>query len=211
MIVAVLASWAAACPAAEPKWQDLFDGKSLEGWKVTNFGGEGEVKVNEGVIRMDFGSSLTGITYTGKLPKSDFEVELEAKRVDGIDFFCATTFPVQDSFCTLVVGGWAGSVVGLSNIDDEDASQNETTRFMTFRNDRWYKVRIRVTKEKIMAWIDDRKIVDQVITDRKIDVRPEVELSQPLGISAWESQAELRKIRLRKLSKAGAATEPTTK
>ena len=27
--------------------QPLFDGKSLEGWKVTDFGGEGEVKVEE--------------------------------------------------------------------------------------------------------------------------------------------------------------------
>ena len=184
---------------AEPKWRDLCDGKTLAGWKVTNFGGEGDVNVENGTIEMDFGSSLTGITYTKELPKTNYELQLEAKRVDGIDFFCATTFPVQNSFCTLIVGGWAGSVVGLSNIDDEDASQNASTRFMTFRNDQWYKIRLRVTKERIAAWIDEKKVVDQSIAGKKIDIRPEVELSRPLGIAAWESRAALRNIRLRTL------------
>ena len=27
------------------KWRDLFDGKTLEGWEKTNYGGEGEVEV----------------------------------------------------------------------------------------------------------------------------------------------------------------------
>ncbi len=200
IVFSLVVCHAQAGKVKEPKWRDLFDGKSLAGWKVTNFGGEGDVEVVDGTIEMDFGGSLTGITYTKEVPKSNYEIRMDAKRMDGIDFFCTTTFPVRDSFCSLVVGGWAGSIVGLSNIDGEDASANETTRFVKFKSDQWYRIRIRVTNKKIQAWIDDKQIVDQEIGGRKLSTRPEVELSQPLGIAAWETRAALRRIQLRRLT-----------
>ena len=50
----------------------LFDGKSLTGWKSTNFGGEGEVRVADGAVVMEQGSNMTGITYTrGDFPRMD--------------------------------------------------------------------------------------------------------------------------------------------
>ena len=58
---------------------------------------------------------------------SDYEVTLEAMRVDGNDFFCGMTFPAGKDPCTLIVGGWGGTVVGLSSINGMDASENETT------------------------------------------------------------------------------------
>lgn len=182
-----------------PAWQPLFDGKSLEGWRITDFGGQGEVHVEDGQLMLEFGSSLTGTTCTRELPKTNYEVRLEAMQVDGIDFFCGMTFPVGDSHCSFIVGGWAGAVVGLSNIDDRDASENETTRYMTFKNKVWYRVRVRVTPERIQAWIDDKKIVDQVITGRKISTRPEMDLSKPFGIAAWQTRAALKNIELRVL------------
>jgi hypothetical protein len=184
---------------ADRKERALFDGKTLAGWKVTNFGGEGEVKVEDGMILLDFGSSLTGITYQGKLPTTNYEISLEAQRLDGNDFFCGLTFPVAKSHCSLILGGWAGSVVGLSSIDGQDASQNETTRFMSFKSKKWYRVRVRVEPEQIQAWVDDEKIVDQNIKDRAISTRVEVDLSKPLGIAAFETRAALRNIRLREL------------
>src|SRR5437867_1907393 len=66
------------------KWQSLFNGKSLAGWKATNFGGEGEVTVRDGTVIMEQGNDLTGITYTrGDFPRVDYEVTLEGKRVAG--------------------------------------------------------------------------------------------------------------------------------
>ena len=186
----------------EVKWRDLFDGRTLTDWKITNFGGEGEVTVEDGEIHMDFGSSLTGITYKGKnLPRTNYEISLEAMKVDGVDFFCALTFPVDKSYCSFVVGGWAGAVVGLSSIDGKDASENKTTRYMNFDSERWYKIRLRVTPKNISAWIDKKQVVDQSIVGHKISTRGEVDLSTPLGIAAWETQSALRKIRIRKLSK----------
>jgi hypothetical protein len=181
-------------------WTSLFDGKTLGPWQPAVFGGEGEVRVEDGLISLDFGEMLTGITWTEDFPKSDYEIRLEAKRIDGIDFFCALTFPVQDSHCTLVVGGWAGAVVGLSNIDDRDASENETTRYMAFDEDRWYRIRVRVTAERIQAWIDDERVVDQSIRGRRVTIRPEVDLCRPLGIAAWQTRAALRNVEYRRLT-----------
>lgn len=177
----------------------LFSGNSLDGWKIVNFGGEGEVYVEEGAIHLEMGDSLTGITYQGPVPETNYEISLNAKRVAGIDFFCGLTFPVGQSHCSFIVGGWAGTVVGLSSIDGQDASENETRKFMDFPNGRWYRIRVRVTPQSILAWIDDEQVVKQNIVGREISIRGEVELSKPLGIATWETAAALRNIQLRKL------------
>ncbi len=182
-------------------WQPLFDGKTLDNWQRTKFGGEGPVTVEDGQIVLGMGGAdLTGITWTGTaLPKTNYELALQARRLDGNDFFAGITFPVGDSFCSLILGGWAGTVVGLSSIDGMDASENETSQSITFEDRRWYDVRIRVTPEKIQAWLDERQIIDQNIAGRKIHTRGEVDLSQPLGVAAWRTKSALRNIRLRRL------------
>jgi hypothetical protein len=180
----------------------LFDGKSLDGWKKTEFGGEGGVEVRDGAILLETGNPMTGITWTGRHPNMDYEISLQAKRVNGSDFFCGLTFPVGDSPCSFIVGGWGGGVVGLSSLDGSDASENETTRYQEFESDRWYTVRVRVTKHKIEAWLDDKQMVDVETKDRRIGIRPEVELSRPLGISCYMTTAALRDIKVRKLDAA---------
>lgn len=185
----------------EKKWTSLFDGKTLKGWEVTKFGGEGEVLVKDGAIVLEFGADLTGIHTKRKLPKINYEVELEAQRFDGSDFFCGFTFPVKDDPCSLILGGWGGSVCGLSSIDRLDASENETTTYQTFKNKQWYHVRLRVTEKRISAWLDKKQIVKQDIDGRKISVRGEVDASRPFGFAAWQTTAALRKIRIRELTK----------
>ena len=201
LVAAFSANWrAGAEPDRGPQhtgWRNLFDGKTLKGWKITKFGGEGEVRVEKATIVMEFGSPLTGITYQGELPKGDYELSLEAQKLDGNDFFCALTFPVGKSHCSLVVGGWGGSVVGISSIDGHDASENPTTRYMSFDKNRWYRIRVRVQADRIQAWIDDQEVVNQDVHGRHLDTRVEVELSKPLGIAAFETRAALRNIRLR--------------
>ena len=141
-----------------PAAKDLFNGKTLEGWKVTDFGGEGKVVVRDGTIVMERGNQMTGITWTGKPPRSNYELTLEGKRIEGSDFFCTTTFPVGDNYCSFVTGGWGGSVIGLSNVDHMDASENQTSASREFKNGTWYQFRIRVTDEKIEVWIDKDQV-----------------------------------------------------
>ncbi len=184
---------------AEPAWRPLFDGESLKGWKITGFGGEGEVVVRDGMIDMGMGSFLTGITYTEKAPKCDYEIRMEAMRIDGNDFFGTITFPVNESYCSLVVGGWGGAVVGISCINRADASENETTKFMKFDSKKWYRIRVQVRKDHLNAWIDDKPVVDLDLKGRTLTTRSEVFLSEPLGIASFITRAGLRKIELREL------------
>jgi hypothetical protein len=186
--------------STEPAWQPLFDGKSLANWKSTKFIGEGAVKVENGQIILEAGHDLTGITWVGPdLPTTNYEIALQAMRVEGRDFFAGVTFPVGRSFCSLILGGWGGTVVGLSSINDEDASENHTSQSVDFESGRWYNIRIRVTPAKIEAWLDDRQIISQDLEGNKITTRMEVDLSQPLGVASWRTKSALRDFRLRRL------------
>src|SRR5439155_26983278 len=181
-----------------PGWVSLFDGKTLKGWKESNFDGRGEVKVKDGQIIMEMGV-MTGITWTNPVVRMNYEISVEAMRVQGNDFFCGLTFPVSKDPCSLIVGGWGGGVVGLSSLDGEDAANNETTKVAEFEKGRWYAIKVRVQPARIQAWIDGEKYVDVDTTDRKISIRIEVELSRPLGIASWNTKAALKNIRMRKL------------
>jgi hypothetical protein len=202
-----LASVAAAAPLlrsvtqpGETPWQSLFDGKSLGAWKPTAFGGEGEVTVEDGRIILGTGSDLTGITWTGTgLPTTNYEIALQAMRLSGIDFFCGLTFPVDTTFCSFILGGWSGTIIGLSSLDGRDASENETTKHRNLDDRRWYSVRLRVETGRIQAWLDDESVVDVKTMGRKVGIRPEIADSRPLGIASWRTRAALKDLRLRRL------------
>jgi hypothetical protein len=182
-------------------WKPLFDGKSLSGWKVTDFAGHGEVEVRDGRLVVSMGAMLSGVNYTNKTPGLDYELSLEAMRVEGSDFFCGLTFPVDDSHLTFVVGGWGGGIVGISSLDGYDASENETTKYLSFEKGKWYTVRVRVTAKKLEAWIDDNKVVNVNLEGRRLSLRAgEIELSKPLGIATYVTTGAFRNIRLRPLS-----------
>src|ERR1041385_42647 len=89
-------------PPLEGKgWQAMFDGESLNGWRVTGFSGRGPVECRNGLILLRAGDPLTGIHWTNEVPRTNYEITLEAMRVGGMDCFCGLTFPVGDSFCCL--------------------------------------------------------------------------------------------------------------
>ena len=180
-------------------WKPLFDGKTLKGWKISDFYGESEVGVKDGAIVMTPGVFMAGVTATQKIPKINYEVSLEAQRVKGTDFFCGLTFPVEDEFCSLIVGGWGGGVVGLSSLNGMDASENETTTYREFENKKWYPIKLRVTAERITAWIDGEKMVDVDIEDSTLSTRLEVEWSKPFGIATWSTTGAIRDIKIREL------------
>ena len=188
-----------------PEWRSLFDGKSMKNWKNTEFGGEGEVAVTDGMIVMQQGSELTGVTWDGgEIPKINYEISLMAQRIDGSDFFCGLTFPIKDDPCSFIVGGWGGGVVGISSLDGLDAANNETSRYESFQKGRWYKIRLRVSEKGLMSWIDEKQVVGVETKGRKISIRHEVELSRPLGISCYSTVAGIKDIKIRELTKAEA-------
>jgi len=190
--------------SAKPFRSDIviFDGKTLTGWKPTNFGGEAEVSVKDGAILLPVGNDMTGITWkdASLIPKTGYILELEAQRVDGSDFFCGLTFPVGKDPCSLILGGWGGGVCGLSSINGFDASENETTVYREFKNKKWYRVKLQVCNDRIQVWLDKENIVDQPRKDRMFSIRLECELSRPLGFATWRTTGALRKLKLRKMT-----------
>ena len=202
---AVLACGAAGVLAGQSStppvgWISLFDGKSLSGWKETPFSGRGKVQVKDGMILIGKGH-MTGITWTGEFPRSGYEVRFEAARMEGNDFFAAITFPVKDSFCSWINGGWDGTVVGLSNLDGNDASENDTSTVRDFVRGRWYAFRLAVTVSRIQGWIDDEVVIDVEITGRKVGLRfDEIDLCTPLGFASYSTVAGLRRVEYRRLA-----------
>ncbi|MDP3069279.1 MAG: DUF1080 domain-containing protein [Opitutaceae bacterium] len=205
---------ASVLPGAEPAWQSLFDGKTLAGWAESGFEGVSSVKVEApfrggpGAIVIEAGTTLSGVTSTrgSALPRTHYEITLEAMRLAGGDFFCGLTFPVGKSACSFIVGGWGGILVGISSVDYSDASDNETTKSRDFEDNRWYRIRVRVTDVKIEAWIDTEQMVELELKDRKVMMRPgDIEKSQPLGLATFMTRAAIRDIRLRRLTPAEIA------
>lgn len=202
---------AACVAAAEPekkeegkdaKWQPLFNGKNLDGWKKTNFGGEGEVKVEDGKLILEMGQPLSGVHWEKKDPplRQNYEIRLEAMRVKGSDFFCGLTMPFGESHCTFICGGWGGGLTGISSLNGFDASENATTGYQEFKNGTWYKIRVRVEPKRIQCWIDDKQVVDQEIEEgTKVDTRIEVDASKPLGLATYETEAAIRNFEIRPL------------
>ena len=165
----------------------------LEGWQSTNFGGEGEVDVEDGVLTMRSGQPLTGINWKGKeFPKENFEMRWSARRMDGSDFFAGVTFPVGDQYATFICGGWGGGLVGLSSINGNDASENQSASFMSFKNKQWYAFRVRVDATHVTAWIDDEEVFKVEREGTKFSLRAEVLKSRPLGYCAFQSKIEVK-------------------
>ena len=76
MALALIAAWGGDGRADDPGWVSLFDGKSLDGWKVN--GGFAAYKVEDGAI---VGSTVEGSpnTFLCKGDFKDFVLELEVK------------------------------------------------------------------------------------------------------------------------------------
>jgi len=193
----------ASCQSPPPPspWHELFDGSSLGQFVSTEFGGQGEVTVRDGRLQLGIGNPLTGVTWTGALPPAEYELEVTSRRELGSDFFCGLTFPVGDSHLTLVLGGWGGSVCGLSSLNGLDAAHNETRRTRYFAPGRDCTVRVIVTRDRVAVTLDGEDFLGVALAGRVCGLRPEVLLSRPLGLASFATEASVRSCRWRALTR----------
>ncbi|MDA0373824.1 MAG: DUF1080 domain-containing protein [Planctomycetota bacterium] len=184
----------------------LFDGKSLGAFRSSAFGGDGEVHVEDGRMILEMGSPLTGVTWSGEpLPTVDYELRFTAARLAGTDFFCGLTFPVGERSLSLILGGWGGSVCGISSLDGLDASENETTRFVYLETGKAFDVRVVVTAERLTVHVDGEALADVELAGKELDIRPEVDRSRPLGIASFGTRAAIGPITLRRTPRRPSA------
>lgn len=194
----------------EEKWTPLFDGKTLGCWENGGDAGGIEPTIKDGCLVLGMGAMSSGVRYNeekaGKpFPKTNYEIEYVAKRQLGNDFFAAMTFPVGDSACTLINGGWGGTLFGLSSLDNMDASENNTSSYYAFKNKMWYVFRIRVTDRVITAWLDDEKMIETFTDGHEVSIRIEMSRYQPFGIASWITEGWVRSIRYRLLDESEIA------
>lgn len=203
-LVAVAAGSISACRPPQPSEWKLLGSELAHAWKKAGIPGEGAFTILHGAIRLEPGQPMTGTRFdawqTYKLPVTRYVIEYEAMRVEGNDFFGTVTFPVQDSHVSLIIGGWGGTLVGISSIDDMDANENNTRGNAYFKNNTWYKVRVEVRDEDLRAWIDSKLFVNTSLKGHKLGLRPgDIEKCVPFGFASYETRAHVRAVTIRRL------------
>lgn len=201
--------------AANQKTIKVFNGKDLKGisiLKKSYYEDHGKVEVVKGELVINKGLPGSGIAIDPKviknLPRMNYEVFLEGKRIEGDDFFCGLTFPINQSYCTMILGGWGGGSIGLSNVDSMSAIENETTEFHDFKNNEWYEIHLVVSEKSIKAtlnqkgWKEKKSLFSIDPTEHKFDIWWEQEPARPFGITTWSTKAAFRKIEIRELKSA---------
>ena len=182
-------------------WQSLFDGKTLKGWEMVRYSGGGEPYVRNGAIVLPRATVgvMTGVRWVGEpLPVNNYVVYYEARRVVGGDIFAALTFPYDDTFASLVFGGWGGIVNGLSSIDGYDASENETTQYFSYTNNLWYPVELRATTDSIRAYVGSERVVNIATAGKDLHLRSDI-LDTGLTLWSYNSGGEIRNIRIKRI------------
>jgi hypothetical protein len=104
---------------------------------------------------------------------------------------------VADKPCTLVLGGWGGTLCGLSTIDYYDARKTHDD-VLFIQKQTWYHVRLRVAP--IASPHGSTGAACGPRHHRPEDRHPaEMDLCQPLGIATWVTTGAIRSIHLTKL------------
>ena len=186
-------------PAADLGGVWLFHGDSIGPWQIAEksyFDKHGAVTWENGVLALPAGSPGTGVVANFDVPKNNYEVHFQARRTGGDDFFCGLTFPFNDQQGTLILGGWGGGTVGISNVNSFSAVENASTRNVAFEDNRWYKFRFRVTPTEIELWVDDKSLFVLDTEDVKFSIWWEQKPMAPFGFASWRTAAEFKELRL---------------
>ncbi len=175
----------------------LFNGKDISGWKVAQMYGSGEVTVlPDGSVECGFGNPMTGIAYTNNPLRMNYELKLQAARVQGSDFFVALTIPIETNHCTIIIGGWGGSLCGVSCYDYMDASENQWSDCVNFENERWYNLRVRVTPGVLQVFLDETLYKARIEFDspKRFSLRAgsDIDMTTPLGLATYRTKARWR-------------------
>ena len=197
-----------AKPAAAPAgdWVSLFDGKTLGAWQpVERF--ESTASVEDGKLVLAARPEWNAIHWRVDVPREDYELTYETMRVLGSRDFGTLAFAIGGAtHCMLHIGTGEGNLAGLSNVDNKDYRSNGTAVPFPFENGRWYAVKLRVTAERVEAWVDGRKLVDMAraghtfapASHRLRDIKA-------FGLCSYNTAAAVRDIRLRRLDAEAAA------
>jgi formylglycine-generating enzyme required for sulfatase activity len=159
------------------------------------------VVVEDGCLTLGEGFPITGIAWKSEFPKTDYELCLEVKRIDGNDTFCGIVFPVGQQHLAVNVGGWRGDWVGLEYIDGKGCGETGFKARVPFQAQKFYQVRLRVTQEAIQLWVEGEEVIKCTdIAKKQFSVYGPWTPLMPFGLHSWGTKSGIRSIRLRRLS-----------
>ena len=193
-------------------WEELFDGKTLDGWQVLTEPyppgapkpGPDVVTASDGQLLVNATGGRAGVRCTSEFPKSDYELEFESQRIEGERSLGSVVFPVGETAFGLVVGEFERALVGLELIDGKHGGANLTTVRVPFEDRRWYRVGLRVTRPRIAVFVDGKRVIDFATAGHDIRVSQWMAPYGPFGINTFLTRVALRNIRLRRLKSEGA-------
>lgn len=164
----------------KPGWTELFNQSDLKEWNVK---GEWYAR-DHAVIGFPWGGS---ITTKYDIPFDQYEYEVEAQRMVGGEGF-AVLFQCQGKQLIWMIGGWNNTrseVIGYESCKTND----------TLDKFRWYYVKIESDAEKVVGFLDGRKIWELA---KKNIVEPTQDLGfqRGFGVGVWASMARFQRIRI---------------
>jgi hypothetical protein len=187
--------------SGKPKVLRLLEPPYAAGWTQAGIPDEGRIGVADAVLSLGLGQPMTGAKFVDwpelALPATGFSIRYEAMRVTGEDFFGTVTFPVpgRDSHVSFVLGGWGGTVTGISSIDFSDANENQTRAEQRFENGQWHGVRIEARPEDLRVWVRERPVVNVSIKGRQTGLRAGfIDHCIPFGFATYGTEGKIRRL-----------------
>lgn len=206
-----IASFVSISAQQQPAWQNLFDGKTLQGWsRKAVHGGNGGLWTVEGgaLVANQEPDHKGGLIGTDK-KYSDFEIELEFKADDPVDTGLFLRVREDGMGYQITIDNHKDGYIGSLYAPAEGGfiQQNRDWR-RVFKVNAWNKLRARVEGQPahVTAWLNDVKMTDFKDNRDRFPREGYIGLQVHGGEGAWgeTARARFRKIRIRELGAAQA-------
>ncbi|NQT87977.1 DUF1080 domain-containing protein, partial [bacterium] len=191
-----------AAAKAEPaagEWRDLFDGKTLDGWRKSKWiqGKPGaEVSIKDGAIAHDGQLRRSVIVWDGEMPKTDYELAVSAMPLHDRGHFLEVTIPVGSTHYGFMTGG-GETAMRFHVRDREQREKLGYKKATTYQVGRWHDIHFRVSKDRrVTVSVDGVQQLDVPAVPDGYHVAAFYERMVPMGICFARSCA-VRSIRLR--------------
>lgn len=182
---------------AAPRWQQLFDGKSMKGWRLMAVhGGRGGVwTVEKGALVGNQDTDHTGGLLGTERKFADFEIELEFQadypvdsglflrtREDGMGYQITIDYRDGGYVGSLYASGTAGFLVQY-----EDWKR-------AYKEKGWNRLRVRIEGQPahITAWLNGVKTIDFQDTEERYPREGYIGLQVHGGAGAWGENSRVR-------------------